>query len=559
LVVLLGSSAPGQWAWSEEVKLTASAPYDDDGFAYASDFDGSTLVAGVWGDDHINGFVRNEGSVYVYVRSGTSWVEQAVLIASAPALGDFFGISVALSGDTILVGAHGRDHSGLLNAGAVFVFVRSGTTWSQQAMLVASEAKEGDLFGLSVALEGDTALAGAFTEDPAGVVDAGAAYVFVRSGTTWSQQARLTAGDAAAGDRFGDGVALSGDTALIGAFLDDHSGLADAGAAYVCVRNGSSWTEQAKLVASDPKAMDWFAYSVSLDGDTAAIGAELDDVPGVSSNQGSAYVFARTGSEWGEQAKLVASDGESNDLFGNSITNYEDTVLVGSVSDDPTPGGTTNRSGSVYVWQRDGAVWTEQARLVANDAASGDEFGVSVALSASGDTALIGAGRDDNLGGFNAGAAYVFELGPGAPVTYCTAGSSASGCSAAISASGTASATAASGFGLSAAAVEGGKDGLFFFGTNGRQANPWGGGSSYRCVVPPVKRGALLGGAGTPGLCDGSFAADLNALWCPTCPKPLHNPGAGAVVQAQLWYRDPGNTSNQTTSLSDAIEFGVGP
>jgi hypothetical protein len=145
------------------------------------------------------------------------------------------------------------------------------------------------------------------------------------------------------------------------------------------------------------------------------------------------------------------------------------------------------------------------------------------------------------------------------PVGYCTAGTSASGCQALLSATGTASATAASGFTLQAGTVEGQKDGLFFFGTNGQQANPWGNGTSYQCVVPPVVRTPTTAGVGTSGLCDGSFALDLNALWCPTCPKPGKNPGPGATVQAQLWYRDPASTSNQTTSLSDAVEFGVAP
>ena len=142
------------------------------------------------------------------------------------------------------------------------------------------------------------------------------------------------------------------------------------------------------------------------------------------------------------------------------------------------------------------------------------------------------------------------------PEAYCTAGTSSSGCTAQLAATGTASATAAAGFDLVAAGVEGGKDGLFFFGTNGRQANPWGNGTSYQCVVPPVKRAGLLNAVGTPGLCNGSFSQDLNALWT---AKPAKNPGAGSVVQAQLWYRDPFNTSNQTTSLSDALEFCVAP
>jgi len=143
------------------------------------------------------------------------------------------------------------------------------------------------------------------------------------------------------------------------------------------------------------------------------------------------------------------------------------------------------------------------------------------------------------------------------PVTsYCTAGTSASGCQATLSASGTPSATAPTGFLLDAAFVEGAKDGLYFFGTAGRQANPWGNGTSFQCVVPPVRRAGLLTGRGTAGLCDGTFSQDLNARWT---AKPSQNPGPGAVVQAQLWYRDPQNTSNQTTSLSDALEFTVGP
>ena len=142
------------------------------------------------------------------------------------------------------------------------------------------------------------------------------------------------------------------------------------------------------------------------------------------------------------------------------------------------------------------------------------------------------------------------------PVTYCTAGTSASGCQARMSASGTSSATKPSGFFLQASDVEEAKDGLFFFGTGGRQANTWGTGSSFQCVVPPVKRAGLLTGSGTPGGCSGTFSQDLNVRWA---AKPAQNPGAGAVVQAQLWYRDPFNTSNQTTSLSNAIEFVVCP
>ena len=139
---------------------------------------------------------------------------------------------------------------------------------------------------------------------------------------------------------------------------------------------------------------------------------------------------------------------------------------------------------------------------------------------------------------------------------YCTPGTSASGCTANVSATGTSSATAATGFFVNVTDVEGSKDGLYFYGTNGRQANSWGNGTSYNCVVPPVKRTSTITGIGTNGFCDGSFSLDLNARWT---AKPNHNPGAGAYVQLQAWYRDPSNTSTQSTSFSDAIEFLVAP
>jgi len=140
------------------------------------------------------------------------------------------------------------------------------------------------------------------------------------------------------------------------------------------------------------------------------------------------------------------------------------------------------------------------------------------------------------------------------PTSYCTAGTSASGCHAILSTTGTPSASAGSGFVVTATGVEGSKDGLYYYGVNGRQTNPWGGGTSYQCVVPPVVRAGLLAGSGTVGACDGSFSQDMNARWATV---PQHNPGAGAVVQLQLWYRDPQNPSGPTTSLSDAIEFCV--
>ena len=186
--------------------------------------------------------------------------EDDKLTAGDERAGDQFGTTVGLSGDTAVVGAFLDDHAGGMWAGSAYVFVRGGTTWSEQAKLTASDAEASDRFGRSVAVSGDTVVVGAFQDDHSGVEDAGSAYVFVRSGTTWSEQAKLTAGDAAElpfgpplppGDRFGYSLALSGDTAVVGAHHDSVGGDFYAGSAYVFVRGGTTWTEQAKLTASD--------------------------------------------------------------------------------------------------------------------------------------------------------------------------------------------------------------------------------------------------------------------------------------------------------------------
>jgi hypothetical protein len=169
---------------------------------------------------------------------------------------------------------------------------------------------------------------------------------------------------------------------------------------------------------------------------------------------------------------------------------------------------------------------------------------------------------DDPAGGGATGllvADLAVQIGEQAWFGWCPAGISAGGCQPLLSSTGLASSTATSGFSLNTTGVEGAKDGLYYFGTNGRQANPWGTGTSLQCVVPPVVRLGVLSGTGTAGICDGTFSQDLNALWCSTCPAPVKFPGAGSVLVAQLWYRDPLNTSNQTTSQSNAIELCVGP
>jgi uncharacterized repeat protein (TIGR01451 family) len=382
--------------WIEQQELiTSGLEAANDSFGWSVAISGDTALVGAPQDDMTG--ATDRGSAYVFVRSGTLWTEEQRLVASDGAAGDFFGWSVALSADTAVVGAPGCDTAGGSDAGSAYVFVRPGTEWVEQQKLQASDGAASDGFGGSVAVSGDTALVGAASD----AAQTGAAYAFVRSGTAWSQQQKLLASDAATGDLFGASVAISGDTALVGASLDDTGAGVDAGAAYVFVRSGTLWGEEQKLMASDAATHDNFGVSVAISPDTALIGAPSDDTAG---GAGSAYVFVRSGAVWNEEQKLVASDGAANDDFGWSVSLSGDVAVVGAPGGDTTGGGNT---GSAYVFSRTGTRWSQEQELAASDAAPNDAFGFSV--SASGDTAVVGASLDDTAGGTNAGSAYVFR------------------------------------------------------------------------------------------------------------------------------------------------------
>jgi FG-GAP repeat len=384
-------------------KLTASDAAVDDLFGYSVALSGDTAVVGAINDNTPAG--SDAGSAYVFVRSGTTWTEQQKLTASDGAFGDFFGYSVALSGDTAVVGTRLDDTPAGTDAGSAYVFVRSGTTWTEQQKLTASDAAAEDIFGSSVAVDGDTAVVGADGNDTPAGTNAGSAYVFVRSGTTWTQQRRLRASDGAAGDFFGISVALDGDTSVVGADGDDTSAGAQAGSAYVFVRSGTTWTQQRRLRASRGADFDFFGNSVALSADTAVVGAAQGDTAG-GRDTGSAYVFVRSGTTWTQQQKLTASDRAAFDRFGISVALSGEIAVVGAYFDDTGAGEDT---GSAYVFFRSGTTWTQQQKLTASDGAAGDEFGISVALD--GDTAVVGADRDNTPAGDDAGSAYVFELG----------------------------------------------------------------------------------------------------------------------------------------------------
>ncbi len=389
----------GQVIETEAQKLIPIDLESGDRFGSAVAIDGDTAIIGAAGEGDAGS--SGSGAAYVFIRSGGVWTEQAKLLASDKSDFDFFGSSIALDGDTAIIGAFGAGAVESVGNGAAYVFTRSDGVWTEQAKLLASDGDSYDYFGNSVALDEDTAVIGASGEDDGGTDLNGAAYVFTRTGGVWTEQAKLLASDKSDLDFFGSSVAVDGDTVIVGEDnVDDSAGL-PRGTAYVFTRSDGVWTEQVKLLPSDRQGGDKFGYAVALDGETAVIGAySVDD--GETRSIGAAYVFTRSGGAWTEQAKLLASDKFDVDLLGYSVALDGDTALIAAYRADD--GGKWD-TGAAYVFSRSGGVWTEQVKLLASDRDSYDYFGNSVAID--GDTAIIGAlDKDDG------GAAYAFALTP---------------------------------------------------------------------------------------------------------------------------------------------------
>jgi len=358
--------------WSQQAYLKASNTGASDIFGASVAVSGNTLVVGALGEGSsakgVNGNqadngAGNSGAAYIFVRNGVTWFQQAYLKASNTEAGDQFGGSVAVSGDTVVVGAWAersnatgvngdQSNNSAMDAGAAYVFVRNADTWSQQAYLKASNTGAGVFFGHAVAVSGDTVVIGAYSES-SGAIGSGAAYVFVRNGVTWSQQAYLKASNPGDTDYFGYSVAVSGDTVVVGALKEDSStrgvngdqtnnNAEDAGAAYIFVRDGVTWSQQAYLKASNTGADDHFGTVVAISGDTVVVGAPQEDsgATGVNGDQGdnsivdsgAAYVFIRNGVTWSQQAYLKPSDTGTFASFGNALAVSGPTVTIGSAS-----------------------------------------------------------------------------------------------------------------------------------------------------------------------------------------------------------------------------------
>jgi hypothetical protein len=344
--------------WTEVQKLIAPDGSHDDGFGSTVSLSGDTALIGTL-----------SGSVYVFTRVGASWMQQAKLLPENDTVGSDFGSAICLDGDTALIG--------FPSSGSTYVFTRTSTTWTQQAKLLTSENTTSSDFGYSVSLSGDTALIGIPNANDYGD-QSGSAYVFIRTGTTWTQQTKLLSPDGGPGDHFGFSVSVDGDTALIGEYN------VIWGSAYVFTRTGTNWNIQGKLQDLEGVITNLFATSVSLDGDTALIGTkETGSLPS------SVFVFIRTGTKWTQQAKFTIT---GSSIWVESVNG--NTALIG--------GELVDYKGAAYLYIRVGSTWQRQAKLKASDGAMWDYFGCSVSLS--GDTALIGAYGDNN----STGSAYIF-------------------------------------------------------------------------------------------------------------------------------------------------------
>ena len=392
--------------WIESIKLSDGETASEDQFGISVAISGNFAISGAQQDDDI---ATNAGAAYIFERSGSLWLQRAKLTADDAKAGDLFGNTVAINGETVVIGAPGVDDAGP-ESGAAYVFIYAGDEWVQQAKLIGDDTSMFDHFGTAVAVHENTAVIGAHGKDEASV-DAGAAYIFVRNGVSWIQQAKLTHQNPVPGDQFGHAVAIYGDNALIGAHRSDATG-PDSGAAYIFTRNGGTWSQDFQLLPNDSGLGDEFGYAVDLTAGIAIVGAPKEDRS--EPDMGAAYIFVETRRAWIQQAKLIATEAEAEDEFGAAVAIHKDTAIVGAWKDDhpATESGDAALEplqidkGSAYSFLRDGLTWVQKRRIVAGGTNRSDLFGASVAIR--GAFAIVGAAGNDSAGD-NAGSAFIYN------------------------------------------------------------------------------------------------------------------------------------------------------
>ena len=377
-----------------EGKISPVNGTENDEFGFSVSISGDRALVGSYLDDG-NGI--DSGAAYIYTFENGLWSQTVKLTASDGAANDNFGISVSLSGNIALIGAN-LDDDNAWNSGSAYIYKYDGSKWVENEKLTASDAGSNNQFGYAVSLSGNQALIGAKFDDDNGALS-GSAYIFDLNGNNWIQSAKLKPQDGQALDYFGFSVSLSGNRALVGAYLDDDNGN-NSGSAYIFNNNGGIWSETTKLVANDAGVSDYFGYSVSLSNESALIGAKFE------SNQGAAYMFGFDGIGWSQTAKIMAADGVGGDQFGNAVSLEGNLALIGTFSDDDNG----INSGSAYLYEyTSGGIWMQLDKFTAVDGVANDEYGHSVSLSSQ--RVIIGARFNDEIA-TNAGAAYIINISP---------------------------------------------------------------------------------------------------------------------------------------------------
>lgn len=397
--------------------FSGQSKYASDGgatdlFGRSVSISGDLAIVGAFSHNTNGNF--NQGQAYIFRKIDETWIEEAILISSDGMDNDFFGRSVSISGNYALVGAWGHDVNGNENQGKAYVFRRSYILpngpfiWTEQATLVASDGEPNDVFGRAVSINDETIIVGSELHDTDGNEKQGKAYIYKKSGNTWTEEAVLVSWDGAENDLFGSSVSISGNYAVVGSRDHDTNGNADQGKAYVYRRqyflpNGPFvWLQEAILTASDGQSEDQFGFAVAIDADYIVVGAPEHEVDGTS-NQGKSYVFKRDGTIWTEVSILTSPDGLANDHFGRSVSISGDYIVVG------VPGSPTNLNatlGKAYVFKNEDNLWPVEAVLTSLDGVLGDNFGRSVSIS--GENVIVGVPNYGPPGQIDKGKIYFF-------------------------------------------------------------------------------------------------------------------------------------------------------
>lgn len=386
-------------AWNFQAKLTAPGGGVSNWFGYRVAIDGNYVAAGGLRDDDI---AADSGAIHIFTRSGTNWTQQTKLKASDAQAGAALGSSVAMDGTNLIAGAAWDDANGT-DSGSAYVFVRNGTNWEQQAKLTPSDGAASNRFGYTVAIDGTNAVVTADQDDDKGTYS-GSAYVFARSGTNWTQQAKLTASDGAASDYFGRFVAIQGTTVVVGAYAGGSPTAANCGSAYVFMRSGTNWTQQQELLPTNGVNGDRFSIEqVGIAGDYVVVGANGDD--GWGTDSGAITVFKRSGGAWNLQKEFAGTNSAGNDFLG-SVSIDGEYVCAGAYRYNK------NEPGSAYIFRRLGTNWVQQAEVNPYDGANGDWFGINTAID--GTYAVIGSCLDDD-NGLDSGSVYIYYYNPPVP------------------------------------------------------------------------------------------------------------------------------------------------